>query len=233
MDVEEDKAHPKKRNRPIARGSVPISTAWTIFIVLMAISLLGSWYVSVYLTYVLVAYILLNFFYSLGLKHYSILDISMISLGFVLRIFAGSVVIEIAPSMWIILMTFLLALFLAFAKRRDDVLLAGKGLKIRKNIYGYNLEFVNAAMIVMSSVIIVVYIFYTISESIEAKLAINYLYLTVFFVIVGILRYLQITFVENNSGSPTRVILRDRLLQWIVTLWALFFGFMIYGFRLF
>jgi len=232
MDVEEDKAHPKKKNRPIARGSVPISAAWITFSVLMTVSLLGSWYVSVNLTYVLVAYILLNFFYSIGLKHYSILDISMISVGFVLRIFAGSVVIETPPSMWIILMTFLLALFLAFAKRRDDVLLACKGLKTRKNINGYNLEFVNAAMIVMSSVIIVAYIFYTISESVQVRLSANYLYLTVFFVIIGILRYLQITFVENNSGSPTRIILRDRFLQWIVTLWALFFGFIIYGVRL-
>lgn len=232
MDVEEDKAHPKKKNRPIARGSVSISTAWITFSVLMTVSLLGSWYVSVNLTYVLVAYILLNFFYSIGLKHYSILDISMISVGFVLRIFAGSVVIDTLPSMWIILMTFLLALFLAFAKRRDDVLLACKGLKTRKNINGYNLEFVNAAMIVMSSVIIVAYIFYTISESVQARLAANYLYLTVFFVIIGILRYLQITFVENNSGSPTRIILRDRFLQWIVALWALFFGFIIYGVRL-
>ena len=87
-------------------------------------------------------------------------------------------------------------------------------------------------MIVMSSVIIVAYIFYTISESVQVRLSANYLYLTVFFVIIGILRYLQITFVENNSGSPTRIILRDRFLQWIVTLWALFFGFIIYGVRL-
>ena len=150
MDVEDDKAHPNKKNRPIARGSVPIPTAWIILLMLITISLLGSWYVSENLTYVLIAYILLNFLYSIGLKNFSIVDVSMISLGFVLRIFAGSVVIETAPSMWIILMTFLLALFLAFAKRRDDVLLAGKGLKTRKNIYGYNLEFVNAAMIVMS-----------------------------------------------------------------------------------
>jgi len=87
-------------------------------------------------------------------------------------------------------------------------------------------------MIVMSSVIIVAYIFYTISESVQVRLSANYLYLTVFFVIIGILRYLQITFVENNSGSPTRIILRDRFLQWIVALWALFFGFIIYGVRL-
>jgi 4-hydroxybenzoate polyprenyltransferase len=232
MDVDEDKSHPIKKNRPIASGAVTIPTARIILIAFMIVSILGGWYISINLAYILASYILINIFYSLGFKHYSIIDISMISVGFVLRIFAGSVVIETLPSMWIILMTFLLALFLAFSKRRDDVLLTCKGLKTRKNIDGYNLEFVNAAMIVMSSVIIVAYIFYTISESVQARLAANYLYLTVFFVIIGILRYLQITFVENNSGSPTRIILRDRFLQWIVTLWALFFGFIIYGVRL-
>jgi decaprenyl-phosphate phosphoribosyltransferase len=229
MDVEEDKAHPNKKNRPIARGSVPISTAWIASIVLMAMSLLGSLYVSVNLTYILVAYILLNFFYSIGFKHISILDISMISTGFVLRLFSGSVVIKTLPSMWIILMTFLLALFLAFAKRRDDVLLSSGGLQVRKNVDGYSLEFVNSGMVIMASVVIVAYIFYTISESVEIRLGTNYLYLTVFFVIIGVLRYLQITFVENNSGSPTRIILSDKFLQLSLVLWALSLGFIIYG----
>ena len=228
-DIDEDKAHPKKLNRPIANGSVSVPFAWKMLCFLIVISLVGSYLISIQLAYILLIYLILNISYSFGLKHYPILDISMISVGFVLRILAGSIVIEESPSMWIILMTFLLALFIALAKRRDDVLLASSGFKIRKNIEGYNLEFVNAAMIVMASVVIVAYIFYTISQPINTGLAGNYLYMTVFFVIIGIIRYLQIIFVENNSGSPTEIVLKDRFLQVNIILWAITFGLLIYG----
>lgn len=231
-DIEEDKSHPKKLDRPIANGSVPVPYAWKIFSILIVVSLAGSYLISIQLIYILLIYLILNFFYSFGLKHYSILDISMISIGFVLRILAGSIVIEEAPSMWIILMTFLLAFFIALAKRRDDVLLASSGFKIRKNIEGYNLEFVNAAMVVMASVVIVAYIFYTISQSVNIGLGGNYLYMTVFFVIIGIIRYLQIIFVENNSGSPTEIVLKDRFLQVNIILWGVTFGLIIYGSRI-
>ena len=231
-DINEDKVHPKKSKRPIASGAVSVTSASGISFALVFISLAGSWLMSTELAYILMAYVILNILYSLGLKHIAILDVSIVSLGFVLRIFAGSVVIASSPSMWIILMTFLLALFLAFAKRRDDVLLlSNHGLITRKNINGYNLEFVNAVMVVMASVTVVAYIFYTTSDSVQARLGFDYLYSTVFFVIIGILRYLQITFVENDSGSPTKKILRDRFLQWTIILWVLAFGIIIYGVR--
>ncbi|NCN66682.1 MAG: decaprenyl-phosphate phosphoribosyltransferase [Piscirickettsiaceae bacterium CG_4_9_14_3_um_filter_43_564] len=227
-DIQEDRAHPTKCNRPIASGRISITQAWLLFIGLASIGLLGSFWLSEVLFYIVTTYILLNIFYSLGLKHVSILDISIISFGFVLRVLAGAAVIETPPSMWIILITFLLALFLALAKRRDDVLLSTQGLKTRKNIDGYNLEFVNAAMVIMSSVVIVAYIFYTISDTVQARLGTDYLYLTVIFVIVGIMRYMQITFVENDSGSPTKVVLKDKFLKITIGLWALAFGLIIY-----
>jgi len=227
-DIQEDRAHPTKCNRPIASGRISITQAWLLFIGLASIGLLGSFWLSEVLFYIVTTYILLNIFYSLGLKHVSILDISIISFGFVLRVLAGAAVIETPPSMWIILITFLLALFLALAKRRDDVLLSTQGLKTRKNIDGYNLEFVNAAMVIMSSVVIVAYIFYTISDTVQARLVTDYLYLTVIFVIVGIMRYMQITFVENDSGSPTKVVLKDKFLKITIGLWALAFGLIIY-----
>jgi hypothetical protein len=121
--------------------------------------------------------------------------------------------------MWIVLVTFLLALFLALAKRRDDVLLSLKGKQTRKNIDGYNLEMVNSAMTLMAGVTIVSYVMYTVSPEVVARLHTGNLYITSLFVIVGILRYMQLTFVEQNSGSPTKLVLKDRFLQAIIISW--------------
>ena len=228
MDVSEDRRHPKKRNRPIASGSVPVSIAWIVLICFSVASLVGSWYISTNLTYILILYIVMNILYSLGMKHLSIIDITMISTGFVLRIFAGSVVIDTHPSMWIILMTFLLSFFLGLSKRRDDVLMNASGLKVRKNIDGYNLDFVNAAMIVMASVVVFSYISYTVTDSVQERLGTEYLYLTVIFVIVGIFRYFQITFVEENSGSPTKIMINDRFSQINIAIWLITFSYIIY-----
>lgn len=228
-DVNEDRLHPVKCDRPIASGRISIPQAWIIFTGLLALGLLGAYWLSEMLFYIVLLYVMLNVLYSFGLKHISIVDIAIIAFGFVLRILAGSAVIQIPPSMWIILMTFLLALFLALAKRRDDVLLATQGKQTRKNIDGYNLEFVNAAMVIMSSVVTVSYIFYTISDEVQMRLQTEYLYLTVIFVILGIMRYMQITFVENNSGSPTKIVLKDRFLQITIVLWAAAFGAIIYS----
>jgi decaprenyl-phosphate phosphoribosyltransferase len=228
MDVSEDRLHPKKKNRPIASGSVPVSIAWIILTCFVVASLVGSWYISANLTYVLILYIVMNILYSLGMKHLSIIDVTMISMGFVLRIFAGSVIIETDPSMWIILMTFLLSFFLGLSKRRDDVLMNANGLKTRKNIDGYNLDFVNAAMVVMASVVIFSYISYTISDLTQERLGTDYLYLTVLFVIIGIFRYFQITFVEENSGSPTKIMINDRFSQINIALWLITYSYIIY-----
>jgi decaprenyl-phosphate phosphoribosyltransferase len=228
-DIAEDQTHPKKKFRPIASGRISKHEAIFFALILAPISIIGSYYLSTDLMAVIVIYILLNFFYSLGLKLVSIIDISIIALGFVLRVFAGSEAIDVQPSMWIILMTFLLALFLALAKRRDDVILSSQGLTTRKNIDGYNLEFVNAAMVIISSVILVAYIFYTISTEVQERLQTEHLYLTVIFVLVGIMRYMQITFVENDSGSPTKIVLKDRFLQITILMWAVAFGSIIYS----
>ena len=218
MDINEDKKHPIKKNRPLASGKVSTNIAKLFFVVLFIFSLSCAFIVSVNLFFVLVVYFCLNIAYSLKLKHISIIDIFVISIGFVLRLFVGESVSDVSLSMWIIIMTFLLALFLAIAKRRDDVLLANDGKEVRKNIDGYNLEFVNAVMVFMAGVIVVAYIFYTISLDSN-----NRLYLTAFFVILGILRYMQITFVEQTSGSPTKIVLKDKFLQLTILFWLVSF----------
>ena len=227
-DVEEDRNHPTKRYRPLASGTIATHTALGVSFLFVIVAFAVSFFFNKTFLLILALYIALNISYSFGLKHISILDIVMVSVGFVLRIFAGGAVTEIVPTIWIILMTFLLAVFISLAKRREDVLLASEGRSTRKNIDGYNTEFINAAMMIMASVIIVSYISYAISPDIQDKFHTKYLYLTVVFVIVGILRYMQITFVENNSGNPTAILYRDRFLQITIGGWLLTFVLMIY-----
>lgn len=222
-DILEDKAHPTKCKRPLASGVVSKQTALFLMFGLGMVSLSGAFLLSFQFFVILLMYILMNIAYTFKLKHISILDISIIAVGFVLRIYGGAVLSDNTPSMWIVLVTFVLALFLALAKRRDDCLLVNQGKKTRKNIDGYNLEMVNAAMTLIAGVTVVSYIMYTVSPEVIARLGTQNLYMTAFFVILGIMRYMQITFVEQNSGSPTEIVLKDRFLQLTILFWIISF----------
>lgn len=228
-DIEDDRLHPKKRTRPLASGTIPKFQACFLMIVLFLIGFVLMASISFYAVAVQLAYVLLNIAYSFHLKHVSIVDISIIAVGFVLRLFVGSAVTDVPLSMWIVIMTFLLALFMALAKRRDDVLIyLDTGKKMRRVIDGYSLQFLDTAMAIMASVVIVAYINYTTSPEVVARVHNDYLYLTSFFVIVGILRYLKIALVFKNSGSPTRIVLRDRFIQLTLAMWIISFGWILY-----
>lgn len=229
LDVEEDRKHPTKRNRPIASGKVPPRNALVIMVLLLIVGGLGLYMISLSALILTGVYVLNNILYSYRLKHVPLLDITMISVGFVLRLFIGEAAGdgELPLSMWIILCTFLLAMFLALAKRRDDVLLSQEGKKVRKSIDGYNLEFINGGMMIMASVTLVAYISYTISPEVTQRLGTDRLYFSVFFVVIGILRYMQITFVEQKSGNPTKVLLKDLFLQLTVLGWMVSFVFLV------
>ncbi len=229
LDIEEDRKHPTKKNRPLASGKVPKNHALIIMVLLVVVGAGGMTFVSINALILTGIYVLNNILYSYRLKHVPLLDISMISIGFVLRLFIGEAAGEgeLPLSMWIILCTFLLAMFLAMAKRRDDVLLHKEGKQVRKSIDGYNLEFINGGMMIMASVTLVAYISYTISPDVTHRLGTENLYFTVFFVIIGILRYMQITFVEQKSGSPTKVLLKDLFLQLTLVGWVLSFIFLV------
>lgn len=227
-DIEEDKNHPVKKLRPITSGKISISSGIKLLVILLFIGLTIAFFLNVKFLYILLVYFGMNILYSVTLKHISIIDIIIIAVGFVLRVFSGSIVVNIEASEWLIIMTFLLALFLALAKRRDDVLLSIDNVETRKSIDGYNIEFINSSMIIMASIIIVAYILYTISEQTIEKFHSNYLYLTTIFVITGLIRYMQITLVENKSGSPTNVLIKDKFLQITIFLWLISFISLIY-----
>ncbi len=228
-DIEEDRRHPKKKNRPLASGAISKPQAIIIMSVLGITGFLLMSILSIEAVSILLAYVVMNITYSFYLKHIAILDITIIAIGFVLRLFIGSVVTDVPLSMWIVVMTFLLALFMALAKRRDDVLIyLDTGKKMRKVIDGYNLQFLDTTMAIMASVVIVAYTIYTTSSPVIQKVHSKYLYLTALFVILGILRYLQITFVYKDSGSPTKIVLKDRFMQLVILGWIITFVWILY-----
>ncbi|MCK4493425.1 MAG: decaprenyl-phosphate phosphoribosyltransferase [Methylococcales bacterium] len=228
-DIDEDRQHPKKRNRPLASGAISKKIALLLMSGLFLIGTGLMAIISLKSLAILITYILLNIAYSFYLKHIALLDVSIIAIGFVLRLFVGATLTDIKLSMWIVIMTFLLALFMALAKRRDDVLLfMTTGKKMRKVIDGYNLQLIDSAMMIMASIVIVSYILYTTSIEVVNRLQTEYLYLTALFVILGIMRYLQIAFVEEDSGSPTKIVLKDSFLQSVIILWGLAFAWIIY-----
>jgi decaprenyl-phosphate phosphoribosyltransferase len=228
-DVNEDRLHPVKKHRPLASGLLTPAQAITFLLLLLIFPfLIALTFLPPPFLYVLGAYVALNVGYSLLLKHIAIVDIVCIGIGFVLRIFAGGIAADVHISHWIVIMTFLLALFLALSKRQDDLLLEGCGHNPRKCLNGYSAEFVSSSMVVMASVIIVSYILYTVSPEVIERHGTDQLYLTGFWVIVGLLRYLQITFVERRSGSPTLILLRDYFLQIVIIAWILSFYFLFY-----
>ncbi len=228
-DIEDDRVHPKKKTRPLASGAISKPQAITIMGILFSIGFGLMYLLSLKATLILATYVVMNIAYSIWLKHIAILDITTIAIGFVLRLFIGSAVTGIALSMWIVIMTFLLALFMALAKRRDDVLIyLETGKKMRRVIDGYNLQFLDGAMMIMASVVIVSYTLYTTSAEVVARVGSQYLYLTALFVILGIMRYLQIAFVLLDSGSPTKIVLGDRFIQFTLLGWIVSFGWILY-----
>jgi decaprenyl-phosphate phosphoribosyltransferase len=229
MDLEDDRKHPDKRSRPLASGSVTKNIALTLMVVLFAAGfvLMGS-FSSVGIG-ILSAYVFMNVLYVFLLKHVPIIDVTVIAIGFILRLVVGSVVTGVILSQWIVVVTFLLALFLALAKRRADVVLfLDTGDKVRRVVDGYTIRFLDAAMTIMASVVIVAYILYTTTSEVIQKHQTEHLYLTALFVVMGILRYLQVTIVENNSGSPTKVVFMDRFLQITIAAWVVSFSWIIY-----
>jgi 4-hydroxybenzoate polyprenyltransferase len=200
-----------------------------ILMVLLVITGLGiAFYLSVNFLYVLITYLVINTAYTTGLKHISILDIFMVSSGFILRVYSGGILGEVPISHWLVIMIMLLALFLALAKRRDDIVLSKNGEALRKSSRDYNLEFINSCLSIFSGVIIVSYIMYTVSSEVTDRLGTEWLFVTTIFVIAGLMRYLQITFVEQNSGSPSEILLKDRFILFTVLGWIVSFYIIIY-----
>lgn len=228
-DVTSDRLHPVKKFRPLAAGTVSQPAALVIMCLLVITGFFIAYLLKLKFLFILTLYFLLNLLYSFGLKNISILDILIVSSGFVFRIKSGGAISGINVTTWLNVMVFLLALFMAIAKRRDDILLKiQSGIDIRKSIKGYNLEFLNFSLILITGVTLVAYLMYTVSPDVVARHNTYRLYYTCLFVIAGVMRYLQLTFVENNTGSPTKILYKDRFIQLTILFWIISFCIIIY-----
>ena len=231
-DVDDDRRHSVKRLRPIASGAISISVAYALMFTCFALSMLSVFLLPDYALQtggIILFYWLLNLAYCARLKQYAIIDVCIVAFGFVLRLLAGGFATHIQLSKWIVLMTFLITLFMSFAKRRDDVIrMEQTGEAPRKNTIRYNLTFINQAITITASVTLVCYIMYTVSPEVIQNFHTDYLYLTSICVLVGLLRYIQLAVVDQKSGDPTKVLLKDRFTQLVVVAWLLTFLLIIY-----
>lgn len=231
-DIDADRKHPVKKNRPVASGSINEVVAGCIAGFLGTLSLTGAARLLPSIPHVWMiigAYMLLNLLYTYFLKHLAIIDVSVIAIGFVLRVLAGGAASNITVSPWLIVMVFILALFIAFGKRRDDLIRSEEnGPNVRRSVRNYTVGFVDQAMSMLASAMIVAYIIYTLQPEVEARFSSGYVYLTTIFVIAGILRFMQLTIVHKDSGQPTRLMLRDPFIIICGILWLGSFIFIIY-----
>lgn len=231
MDADYDRQDPSKCRRPIASGAVTPRAALAAGAICAAAGLLLSiLLLPIGATWVIVAYLVLNIGYCLRLKNMTLIDVIIVALGFVLRIVIGGIVAQLWISQWIVIMVFLLALFLALAKRRHEVKLVDKGEKEkgRKSVAGYSIPFLDISLGMLAGVILIGYILYTLQPRTIEQFSTEYLYITALPVLCGLLRYLQLTIVDNRSGNPSKIVYSDRAIRATVAIWLLLFIFIIY-----
>lgn len=218
-DIEKDRMHPEKKNRPLAAGKIPVNHAIIVFLFLFFSSyflgyLTHSWGVILIIS----VYFLMNLAYSFKLKQIAIVDVVIISLGFLLRIYMGGFATNLPISVWAILVTFFLALVMALGKRRGELINVQLTGETRKALDGYNLQFIDIAITMVSTCFVVCYIMYTLDPVIKTNFH-YYIVYTSLFAVIGILRYLQLTFVYTKTESPTKVLYRDLFLQIDLAIW--------------
>ena len=230
LDVEQDRLDPIKRERPLAAGRLSVPVAVTTAIVLILAGLAGAYYVSgVLLLKVMLAYVGINLLYSGFLKHIVIIDVFAIASGFVLRAVAGAAAIHAEISPWLIICTLLLALFLALAKRRGELMTLGaEASNHRASLAEYSPELLDQMISVMTASTLMSYALYTISERTVDLIGSTNMIYPVPFVIYGIFRYLYLVHQKGVGGHPDRALLRDWPLMVNLLLYGIACGLIIY-----
>ncbi|PIB34624.1 prenyltransferase [Reichenbachiella sp. 5M10] len=228
-DREMDRLHPKKKERPFAANKITPTQGILLMLITLSIGLASAYYLSVDFLILTGIYLLLNIGYSMGLKTVPIVDLLIVSLGFIIRIYMGGILSGVAVSHWLSIMIFLLSLFIVLAKRSDDIrIFEENGTMVRKTSSKYNASFIHACITMVSGIIIVSYILYCVSPEITQQWDSQYIFVTTIFVIAGIMRYLQITMVEKNTGSPIQILYKDKFIIITLICWLASFGIIIY-----
>lgn len=233
IDAEEDRSHPEKCDRPISSGLLPVPLA-LFAAVILAVTAFGLTSI-IGLNFFLISalYVILTLSYCLALKRMIVLDAMTISTGFVIRIVGGAIAISVMPSHWLIMCAFLLALFLTFTKRRQELLtLSNHAGEHRKVLEEYSVEYLGQVNNILIGASIVCYALYTVAPETLAKFNTDGLIYGTGFVIYGMFRYMILIQKPSNGGNPSKMLLQDRPLQLTVIGWVIYNAIMIYHFDL-
>lgn len=222
-----DRLHPRKRNRPLAAGQISALEAVILSFGLICGALALAYVLSPIFALIAAIYVAMNIAYSCKLKNVSIVDILVVATGFVLRLDSGAILVNVEPSAYLMTCTGLMALFMALGKRRDD-LVKQLSTDHRESLSGYTPQFLDISMAIVLGALLVCYLIYTMDPAVMHRFGTDKLYLTLPFVIAGIMRYLQITVVEEKSGSPTRIVTSDKFMITTVCGWIVVFAMLIY-----
>jgi 4-hydroxybenzoate polyprenyltransferase len=234
IDYRQDREHPVKRDRPIASGRMSRRAALVFGLIVAAGGLLLAVWLDTSFFWVCLAYTGLMVFYSLGLKHMVVLDVLILSIGFVLRAIAGVEVLKgmdpgVVLSPWLLVCTLFLALFLGFSKRRNELgMLAHKAGLHRKSLEDYSKEFLDAMIAVVTAATVIAYAIYTIWPGTVEKFHTGNLIYTVPFVVFGLFRYMYLVVMKNEGGNPSEILISDAPLIVDIALWLVVAGLVLY-----
>jgi len=227
FDKEKDRLHPDKKDRPIASGDLPVRKAVLLSSILLIVSLFAIFEFNIYFFFISVAYIIMNILYSSYLKRIVILDVIIIAIGFVMRVKIGGVVNHIELSPWILVITFLLAIFLGLIKRRQELIKISASengeVETRIALKQYNLSFLDQLISITTATTLISYVSYVLNPDIQLKFKTKQLYLTVPFVVFGIFRYLYLTYVKGKGENAAEIIFSDIPFTFNAFVWVLFF----------
>jgi 4-hydroxybenzoate polyprenyltransferase len=229
QDIENDRQHPKKQHRPIVSGKISIPFAISLSIILGIVSLIASFYIKPAFGWIVLGYLILNLLYSITLKRVVILDVMTIAAGFVLRVMAGAEIVAVYPSSWLIICTILLSLFLAFSKRRHElVLLTDRANDHRAVLKHYSSYFLDQMIAVVTAATVISYMLYTVNEDTVQFFGTRHLVWTVPFVLYGIFRYLYLMHRKEETGDPLEAVFGDipiliNVFLWVVTCIAIIY----------
>ena len=209
IDIEKDRIHPEKKNRPLASGAVSKNSAIVLIVILLVFTILFSLRFNRNFAIVLWVYIVLNFFYTMWLKEVVIVDIFCIALGFMLRVFSGAFAVDVFISNWLILTTIFISLFLAIMKRRVEIAGSPHAAEQRAVLKDYSLSFIDQISAITAGGVIICYALYSVSERTVHEFGSEYLVYTTFFVIFGIFRYVFLVYRKDKGENVAEVLLSD------------------------
>ncbi|TVL99628.1 MAG: decaprenyl-phosphate phosphoribosyltransferase [Candidatus Brocadia sp. WS118] len=222
VDLEKDKLHPVKSQRPIASEKLKKTTVLIIIPLLCGAFLSLAFYMNLFFGIIVLTYFFLNIGYSLYLKEFVIIDVITIAAGFVLRVLGGAVIISVIASPWLIICTILLSLFLGFSKRRHElILLEDRAANHRSVLENYSPYFLDQMISVVTASTVICYALYTMSKDTVERLGTSNLIYTIPFVLYGIFRYLYLVHQREKGGNPTEIMVTDKPMMINVSLWAI------------